>query len=40
MLIAFCIHKTKKTVKDDEQLTVKVQKICQKINEETKKKIK
>ncbi len=39
-LSAYHIYKTKKTVKDDEQLTAEVQKICWKMNEKTKKKTK
>ena len=39
-LSAYHIHQTKKTVEDDEKLTVKVQKIHQKMNEKTKKKTK
>ncbi len=39
-LSAYHIYQTKKTVKDDEKLTVKVQKICWKMNKKTKKKIK
>src|SRR6266487_6033152 len=39
-LSAYHIHKTKKTMKDDEQLTAEVQKICQKMNKKTKKKTK
>ncbi len=39
-LSAYHIYKIKKTVKDDKQLTAEVQKICWKMNEETKKKIK
>ena len=39
-LSAYHIYQTKKTVKDDEKLTAKVQKIYQKINKKIKKKIK
>ena len=39
-LSVYHIYQTKKTVKDDEKLTTEMQKICQKINKKTKKKIK
>ena len=39
-LSAYYIHQTKKIMKDDKKLIVKVQKICQKMNKKTKKKIK
>jgi len=31
-LLAYHIHQTKKTVKNDKKLTMKVQKICWKMN--------
>ena len=38
MIIAFHVHKIKKTVKKNKQITVKVQEIHQKMNEKNKKK--
>ena len=39
-LSAYHICQTKKTVKNDEKLIAKMQKICQKMNEKIKEKIK
>ena len=37
---AYCVWKVKMKIDEDEQLTMKVQEICQKMNKKTKKKIK
>ena len=39
-LSAYYVHKIKKTVENDEKLTAQIKKICQKMNEKIKKKIK